>query len=258
MGKYIAKQPNKNGHIDFTAEENETWKILINRQMDVIQNRACDGFIEGLKKLDLPRDRVPQCTEVSEVLQASTGWSVVPVAALIPLKTFFELLANRKFPAASFIRIREELDYLQEPDIFHELFGHCPMLTNQAYADFVQWYGESALKTTKEVQSILGRLFWFTIEFGLLQSPQGLRVYGGGILSSYAETLYALEDNTPERLPFDLIQILNTQYRYDIIQDRYFIINDLSALFQLKTNTIIEIATEIATGTYDGDDFIIC
>ena len=257
MTKYIAKKPDKNGIIDFTAEENETWRILIERQMKVIQNRACDEFLDGLKKLNFPHDRVPQCAEVSKALNAATGWSVVPVDALIPLKEFFRLLANRQFPAASFIRIRAELDYLQEPDIFHEYFGHCPLLMNQAYADFVQWYGETVLQTSKEVQTLLGRLFWFTIEFGLIQTTKGMRVYGGGILSSFEETVYALESKLPERFPFDVKTVLNTSYRYDEIQKAYFVINDLADLFKLKTNMIIDLAKGIAAGA-QGEDFVIC
>jgi len=256
--KYIAKQPDKHGVIHFTDEENTTWQILIERQLDVVKNRACDQYLAALDKLNLPLHRIPQCQEVSEVLAAATGWSVVPVAALIPLKEFFRLLANRQFPAASFIRIREELDYLEEPDIFHELFGHCPMLTYQPYADFVQWYGETALQTSKEVQSILGRLFWFTIEFGLIQTPQGLRIYGGGILSSFGETVYALEDPRPLRKKFNLLEVLQKDYRYDIMQECYFYIENLEELFALKSDKIIGLATEIARGNTPHGDFLIC
>jgi phenylalanine-4-hydroxylase len=240
MTKYIAKTPNSKGIVDFTAEENETWKILFERQIQVVQNRACDEYLAGLKALDMPSDRIPQCGEISEVLMQKTGWSVAPVDAIIPLEDFFSLLANKKFPAATFIRIREELDYLQEPDIFHEFFGHCPLLTNQAYADFVQWYGENALRTNKKAQTLLGRLFWFTVEFGLINTTKGLRIYGGGILSSYEETIYALESQTPERHQFDLDKILKTPYRYDIIQNCYFVVNEISDLFTLKSDAILE------------------
>lgn len=256
--KYIAKQPDKNGFIHFTNEENQTWQILIERQLKAVEDRACDEFIVGLKKLNFSQDRIPQCSEISAVLQAETGWSVVPVATLIPLEHFFRLLANKQFPAASFIRIREELDYLQEPDIFHEYFGHCPMLTNPSYADFVQWYGETALRTSKSVQSILGRLFWFTIEFGLLQTANGMRIYGGGILSSFAETVYALESEVPARKKFNLIEILNKSYQYDVIQDCYFCISSLADLFQLKSNDIVSIAENIAGGNFRDKDFILC
>ena len=185
MTKYKAKTPDASGHIDFTKEENETWKILIERQLHIIEHRACPEFIEGLTHLNLPLNHIPQCHDINQVLQRTTGWSVVPVSAIIPLSQFFQLLANKQFPAASFIRVREELDYLQEPDIFHEFFGHCPLLTNQAYADFIEWYGKTALESDRKTQSILGRLFWFTIEFGLLETSEGLRIYGGGILSFY-------------------------------------------------------------------------
>jgi phenylalanine-4-hydroxylase len=256
--KYFAKQPDKNGFIHFTHEENLTWQLLMERQLKVVEQRACDEFVLGLKKLNFRKDRVPQCVEVSEILKAETGWSVVPVPALIPLSQFFNLLANRQFPAASFIRVREELDYLQEPDIFHELFGHCPMLTHQGYADFIQWYGDAALHTDKKIQSILGRLFWFTIEFGLLQTPDGMRIYGGGILSSFSETLYALESHEPQRKPFNLLHVLNKSYRYDVIQDCYFYLNNLDELFRLKSNTIIEIAERIAKGEFNPTDFVTC
>ncbi len=256
MTKYVAKKPNASGDVDFTPEENETWNILIERQNKVIQNRACDEYLAGLKKLDLPVHRIPQCREISEVLKATTGWSVVPVDAIIPLEKFFSLLANCQFPAATFIRVRDDLDYLQEPDIFHEFFGHCPMLTEPAYADFVQWYGEQAVKTSKKVQAILGRLFWFTIEFGLVRTKAGLRIYGGGILSSYAETLYALDSKTPARCAFNLQNVLNTPYRYDEIQKIYFTLSDISELFTLKTNKIIELAEKIQDAP--DNNFVIC
>jgi phenylalanine-4-hydroxylase len=259
MGRYVAKKPDKRGYIDFTAEENETWSILLERQLEVVKGRACDEFLRGLNKLNFSKTQVPQCYEVSAVLQAATGWSVVPVAAIIPLSEFFRLLANHQFPAASFIRRREDLDYLQEPDIFHEYFGHCPLLTHPAYADFVHWYGETALRVSPELQSLLGRLFWFTIEFGLLETPQGLRIYGGGILSSYEETIYALENPDVQRLAFDVLKIFDSAYRYDQIQTRYFVLKNLNQLFMLKNERIIALVKTIASGgTPQDEDFIIC
>lgn len=258
MSKYIAKIPDQDNNIHFTAQEHETWRLLFDRQQDVIKDRACDEFIDGLAKLNYSRERIPQCPEVSAVLQAATGWSAVPVAAMIPLSEFFTLLANRQFPVASFIRLHEDLDYLKEPDIFHELFGHCPMLTHPAYADFVQWYGETALKTSGEIQSLLGRLFWFTIEFGLIKTEKGMRIYGGGILSSFAETTYALESDVPERLPFDTQQILQSPYRYDEIQTRYYVLENLDQLFQLKTDQILQWVEAAVQHTESGRDFLIC
>jgi phenylalanine-4-hydroxylase len=245
MINYVAKKPNAAGLVEFDKVENKTWQLLYERQCDVIQNRACDEYLHGLKKLDMPAHRIPQCGEINEVLMASTGWSVVPVDAIIPLNKFFMLLANKQFPAATFIRVREELDYLKEPDIFHEYFGHCPMLTNSAYADFIQWYGEQAINTTKQTQAILGRLFWFTIEFGLVQTANGLRIYGGGILSSFTETVYALESEHPSRCPFLLEQVLNTSYHYDEIQKKYFILSNVDELFKLRKVQLIALADQI-------------
>lgn len=258
MTKYTAKSPDQNGIIPFTAEENETWKILFERQMQTIQHRACDEFIAHLAELDLPRDRVPQCPEVSEKLRIKTGWSIVPVPAIIPIQEFFQLLSERKFPAASFIRLREELDYLEEPDIFHEIFGHCPLLLWQPYADFMQRFGEVALQSDEKTQSILGRLFWFTIEFGLMQTPNGLRIYGAGIISSHEETQFSLENTEPKRLPFNAIETLKTEYRYDIIQKLYFAINNFSDLFLLDLNEMVKVAAHIAENPFHEIDFVTC
>lgn len=258
MTKYVAKLPDENGIIPFTAEENETWKILFDRQIQTIQNRACDEFITHLIELDLPIDRVPQCSEISAKLSAKTGWSIVPVPAIIPIQTFFQLLADRKFPAASFIRIREELDYLQEPDIFHEIFGHCPLLLWKPYADFMQRFGEIALGADENTQSILGRLFWFTIEFGLIQSKNGLRVYGAGIISSHEETQFSLESVEPKRLPFEAMETLKTEYRYDVIQKLYFVLNDFSDLFAIDLHEMIKMAKQISENPFHEKDFVTC
>jgi phenylalanine-4-hydroxylase len=257
MSKYVAKKADKHGRIHFSQEENETWQILYERQIELVRSRACPEYLTGLSALALPHDHIPQCAEISEVLQAKTGWSVAPVEAIIPLESFFALLANRQFPAATFIRTRADLDYLQEPDIFHEYFGHCPLLTHQAYADFVQWYGEIALTTDKQSQSLLGRLFWFTIEFGLIQHADGLKIYGGGILSSYQETQYALESELPLRLAFDVETILHTPYRYDVIQDRYFIIEEMDTLFHLKSDKIIKLVENLVEAPQK-NNFLMC
>lgn len=232
MTEYIAKEPDSQGVIPFTEQEHQTWATLIKRQKQTIQGRACPEFIDGLQALAMPEDRVPSLGEINEVIQV-TGWQVAPVTGTVQVDEFFQMLAQRRFPVATFIRVPEELDYLQQPDIFHELFGHCPLLTNQAYADFVQWYGEFASSLTKPNQRILSRLFWFTIEFGLVQSDEGVRVYGGGILSSHEETIYAVESDQPKLLAFDKEQALRTPYRYDVIQDRYFVIDSLQALYNI-------------------------
>lgn len=238
---YVARLPDEHGIIHYTPEEDSVWHDLYARQIKIIENRACDEYMEGLALLNLPKDRVPQCSEVSKMLTHATGWSIAPVAALIPFDEFFTLLANRQFPAASFIRTREELDYLQEPDIFHEVFGHCPLLTHPVYADFVHAYGELGLRATPAQRRLLARLFWFTIEFGLMQTKQGLRVYGAGILSSKGETVYALDNPLPERKPFDALDALRTPYRYDIMQTTYFVINGFQDIFDLLTIDIMKL-----------------
>jgi phenylalanine-4-hydroxylase len=257
MTKYIAKIPDASGYINFSEEDNATWQILYNRQIKILPGRACSEYMDGLEKLQMPQHRIPQCAEISAVLQAHTGWSVVPVAAIIPLTDFFSLLSQRQFPAASFIRTRGELDYLQEPDIFHEYFGHCPLLMHSAYADFVQWYGQMALQADKKAQSLLGRLFWYTIEFGLIATADGLRIFGGGILSSYEETLYCLESPAVLRLPFSIEKMLSTPYRYDEIQPTYFILEEMAQLFLLQSDTILQQAMAL-TQEPQGKDFVIC
>jgi phenylalanine-4-hydroxylase len=236
---YIAKQPDAHGYIHYTAEEHAVWRTLYLRQVELIKARACKEYFHGVKTLGLSDQHIPQCNEVSTILQQHTGWSVKPVAALISFVEFFELLANRQFPAASFIRRPEELDYLKEPDIFHELFGHCPLLTNQAFADFTHAVGELGVSLDKAQRAQLARLYWFTVEFGLINTAQGLRIYGGGILSSKTETVYALESPTPMRKAFAILEVLRTPYRYDELQKTYFVINDFAELFDLMQEDLL-------------------
>lgn len=241
---YVAHPVDAAGNATYSPEENQIWHELITRQIPIVENRACNEYINGLKLLDLPKDRIPQCPEVTKALKAATGWALEPVPALIPFDHFFNLLANRKFPAATFIRRREELDYLQEPDIFHEVFGHCPMLTNQAVADFTETYGKLGLKASHEDQVMLAKLYWFTIEFGLIKTKAGLRAYGGGILSSKSETTYSIESDVPLRKPFEVLDVLRTPYRIDIIQPIYFVIDSFDVLFELNKMDLIGLIHE--------------
>jgi len=233
LEKYIAKQPDQSGHIDYDDVENQTWKTLYERQIQVVSNRACKEFVEGIELLGLKNDRLPQLNEVSATLRELTGWSVTPVPALITPDHFFQLLSNKQFPAATFIRRPEDLDYLEEPDIFHEFFGHCPMITHPTFADFLQAYGKKTLASKEENHVLLARLFWFTVEFGLIKTPEGPRCYGGGILSSKEETVYAVESDGPKRKPANLIDMLRTPYRVDQIQGIYFVIDSFDQLFGL-------------------------
>lgn len=243
--KYVAKPVDATGFANYTEEENAVWNALITRQYDIVKDRACDEYIAGLKKLDLPNDRVPQCPEVSAVLRETTGWSLEPVAALISFDHFFNLLANKKFPAATFIRTKQDLDYIQEPDIFHEVFGHCPLLTNEAYAEFAHIYGKLGLNATPAERVLLARLFWFTVEFGLIQTPKGIRAYGGGILSSMNETVYCVESKVPERRPLEVLTALKTAYRIDVIQPVYYVINDFSQLYDLNKLDLMALVRQV-------------
>ena len=237
--KYEAKVPDENGIIPYSDEEHSVWDELYSRQIKIIDGRVCQEFLDGLEILDLPSDRIPQPGEVSKVLMERTGWQVEPVPALINFDRFFALLADRKFPAASFIRSREEMDYLQEPDIFHEIFGHTAMLTHQAFADFTEAYGKAGVQASKAERVFLARLYWFTVEFGLLRTSQGTRIYGGGIASSPGETVYALESPEPLRRPFDPIEALRTPYRIDIYQTVYFILDRMDDLFELASADLL-------------------
>ncbi|HET7588108.1 MAG TPA: phenylalanine 4-monooxygenase [Gammaproteobacteria bacterium] len=235
MGKgtsYEAKTPDANGIIPYTDEENAVWHDLITRQRPIVERYAAPEYLEALERMHFPTDHIPQPEETSAVIRKHTGWEVAPVPALIPFGRFFELLADKKFPAASFIRTREEFDYLQEPDIFHEVFGHTPLLTDPRFAEFTHAYGKAGLSASKEDRVMLARLYWFTVEFGLMNTANGLKTYGAGIVSSVGETPYSIESDKPIRKPFDPIEVLRTPYRIDIFQTVYFVIDSLDQLFE--------------------------
>lgn len=244
QSNYVSKQPNEQGIIAWSDEENGIWSELVERQLQHIPGKACDEYIHGLELLALPHDRIPQLHEVNEVLQSTTGWRVARVPALIPFDEFFRLLANKEFPVATFIRTREEFDYLQEPDIFHEIFGHCPLLTNPAFAHFTHQYGKLGLAATPKERVYLARLYWFTVEFGLLQTERGLRIYGGGILSSPGETDYAINSDKPERKPLVPLDALRTPYRIDIMQPIYYTIGSTDELFEIANLDIMALVRE--------------
>lgn len=230
---YIAKEADATGLVHYTEQEHQVWNELITRQLPLVKDRACPEFLHGLDVLNLPHDRIPQLPEISTALKKETGWSLAQVPAIIPADYFFYLLSQRQFPAATFIRRREELNYLREPDMFHEVFGHCPLLTNQAYADFTHTYGKLAYAADEASREMLARLYWFTIEFGLVQTNQGLRIYGGGILSSVNETAYSLESPDALRKPFEIIDVLRTPFRIDIMQPIYYVLHSFQDLYQL-------------------------
>jgi len=230
---YVSRQPDADGRIHYSDEENAVWHDLITRQVPMLPGRAFPAWIAALNEMNFPSDRIPQLSEVSAVLQAHTGWSVAPVPALIGFTEFFRLLANRQFPVATFIRSRKDFDYIQEPDVFHEVFGHTPPLTDRRFAGFVETYGKAGLAADPKDHSMLARLFWFTVEFGLVHTAEGIRAYGSGIMSSPGELTYAVESEKPERLDFDPIEVLRTPYRIDILQPVYYVIENFDQLFEL-------------------------
>ncbi len=219
------------GWSSYTAAEHQVWTTLYERQTALLPGRACDAFLNGLDALDLHRGGIPDFERINEELRRLTGWTVVAVPGLVPDDVFFEHLANRRFPAGQFIRKPEELDYLEEPDVFHDVFGHVPMLTDPVFGDYMQAYGEGGLKALGRGRlHNLARLYWYTVEFGLMETPQGLRIYGAGIVSSRAESIFALDDPSPNRIGFNLERVMRTPYRIDDFQQVYFVIPSLKAL----------------------------
>jgi phenylalanine-4-hydroxylase len=226
------------GFAAYTAEEHRTWITLYERQASILPGRACDAYLKGLDALDLHGDGIPDFRVLSEKLQALTGWSVVAVPGLVPDEVFYEHLVNRRFPAGNFIRPAGQLDYLQEPDVFHDVFGHVPMLTDPVFADYMQAYGEGGLRAQGLGRlANLARLYWYTVEFGLLETAEGLRIYGAGIASSRAESVFALDDPSPNRLGFDLMRVMRTPYRIDDFQQVYFVVPALQTLLDVTTKT---------------------
>ena len=214
-----------------TAAEHARWDYLYERQGQVLKGRAADEFLDGVQKLKISDGGIPHYDEMSDRLDALTGWRVVAVPDLVPDNVFFTHLANRRFPASDFIRNADQLDYLQEPDNFHDVFGHVPMLAHPAFADYMQAYGVGGLRAEKlGVLNQLARLYWYTVEFGLVKSPDGLRIFGSGIASSAAESVFCLEDPSPNRIEFDLKRVMRTNYRIDDYQETYFVIDGFEAL----------------------------
>jgi phenylalanine-4-hydroxylase len=217
----------------YRSEEHAIWDELFARQRELLSGRACDAFLVGLDKLDLGHGGVPDFGDLSERLGALTGWSVVAVPMLIPDHVFFWHLANRRFPAGNFIRSRESFDYIQEPDVFHDVFGHVPMLTEPVFADYMQAYGRAGWKALRHNRlKALGALYWYTVEFGLVRQAEGLRIYGAGILSGPREAVFALEARSPNRVMLDVDRVMRTDYVIDDLQPTYFVIESFEDLYR--------------------------
>lgn len=222
----------------FTADEHAMWDRLFARQSEMLPGRAADAFLRGIDVLKLEKPGIPDYRELNARLMAATGWQVVAVPGLVPDDVFFDHLANRRFPAGNFIRTPQQLDYLQEPDVFHDVFGHVPMLADPIFADYMVAYGEGGLRSLQfDALKQLARLYWYTVEFGLIRESGGLRIYGAGIVSSYAESVFALDSDSPNRIGFDLARVMRTDYRIDDFQQNYFVIDSLDRLLDTTVNT---------------------
>ncbi|WP_300554324.1 phenylalanine 4-monooxygenase [Maricaulis sp.] len=217
----------------YSREEHGIWSKLYERQMGVLSGRAAPEHFKGLELLDLNEGGIPDFRRVNEKLEKLTGWTVVTVPGLIPEKEFYEHLANRRFVSGRFIRDPHKLDYLPEPDIFHDVFGHVPLLTQPVFADYMEAYGKGGLRSMEfDAIQNMARLYWYTVEFGLINTPEGRRIYGAGIVSSKSESIFSLEARSPNRVHFDLERIMRTDYRYDDFQQTYFVIDSFDELME--------------------------
>ncbi len=252
------------GWASYTRQEHAVWKTLFERQTQLLPGRACDEFVAGMRDLPMGAEQIPDFHCLNEVLMQRTGWQVVAVPGLVPDAVFFEHLANRRFPSGNFIRKPHQLDYLEEPDVFHDVFGHVPMLMNPALADYIQAYGQGGLRAQglgKLAQ--LARVYWYTVEFGLVMQPDGLRIYGAGIASSATESVFALDSTSPNRVAFYLPRVLRTRYVIDDFQRSYFVIRSLDELLELAQIDFLPLyeqtdgLAEFEAGELDGDDRVI-
>lgn len=249
----------------FQPDDHAVWDLLFARQTAMLPGRAASAFLRGIDVLKLSRSGIPDYRELNERLMAATGWQVVAVPGLVPDDVFFDHLANRRFVAGNFIRRRDQLDYLQEPDVFHDVFGHVPMLADPVFADYMQAYGRGGLRSLGfGALHKLARLYWYTVEFGLVMEDGLLRIYGAGIVSSSGESVFALDDPSPNRIGFDLLRVMRTHYRIDDYQQNYFVVPGFEHLLKVTIETDfaplyeqLESLPDIPIGLILDDDEII-
>jgi phenylalanine-4-hydroxylase len=234
------------GFESYTETDHSTWRALAKRQREILQGRTADQFLEGLDRLGIGEEGIPDFRVMNQRLKEATGWEVVAVPGLIPDLAFFRMLANRQFPAGFWIRKPEQLDYIEEPDIFHDVFGHVPLIMQPIYADYLESYGKAGLVAAEHgALKHLARLYWYTVEFGLAQTPQGMRIVGAGIASSPGETIFALESPSPNRVAFDLGRVMRTLYRIDDYQETYFVLEGVEAWPSLDIDRLIPLWKEL-------------
>ncbi len=220
---------------DYSTVDHDVWRQLYERQRKVLVGRACDEFLQAQDLMGMSPDQIPKLAALNDVLAGATGWTIVGVEGLLPELDFFDHLANRRFPVTWWIRRPDQIDYIEEPDLFHDLFGHVPLLMNPLFADYMQAYGRGGVKAHgigADALQNLTRLYWYTVEFGLIQQADGLRIYGSGIVSSKGESIHSLESAAPNRIGFDLTRIMRTRYRIDSFQKTYFVIDSFKQLIE--------------------------
>ena len=235
---------------DYSDVDHGVWKTLYQRQREILVGRASDEFLQAQDMMGMSPDRIPRFAELNAVLEAATGWTIVGVEGLLPELDFFEHLANRRFPVSWWIRRPDQLDYIEEPDLFHDLFGHVPLLMIPAFADYMQAYGRGGVKAHgigADALANLTRLYWYTVEFGLIRQHDGLRIYGSGIVSSKGESIHCLESAAPNRIGFDLERIMRTRYRIDSYQKTYFVIDSFEQLMDATRPDFTPIYARVAT-----------
>jgi phenylalanine-4-hydroxylase len=233
----------------YTDTDHTTWATLFARQQDVLPERASRTFLDNLGRMEMHGDRIPRFDDLNLALRKATGWELIGVEGLLPELIFFDHLANRRFPVTWWIRKPEQLDYLSEPDLFHDLFGHVPLLMEPAFADYMQAYGQGGVRAHSigsDALTNLTRLYWYTVEFGLIREPDGLRIYGAGIVSSKGESIHCLESPAPNRIGFNLQRIMRTRYRIDTFQKTYFVIDSYKQLMDATRPDFVPIYAELA------------
>jgi phenylalanine-4-hydroxylase len=233
----------------YSAEDHSVWATLFKRQRELLPGRACAEFLETQDAMGMGADAIPKFAALNIQLRAKTGWELVGVEGLLPELTFFDHLANRRFPVTWWIRKPGQLDYLAEPDLFHDLFGHVPLLMNPVFADYMQAYGQGGVKAHgigPEALAQLTRLYWYTVEFGLIKTAEGLRIYGSGIVSSKGESVHCLDSAAPNRIGFDLLRVMRTRYRIDTYQKTYFVIDSFEQLFDATRPDFAPYYSELA------------
>jgi phenylalanine-4-hydroxylase len=234
---------------DYSATDHDVWRRLYQRQREVLVGRACDEFLQAQDTMGMTPDRIPKFSDMNRVLGDATGWRLIGVEGLLPELDFFDHLANRRFPVTWWIRRPDQIDYIEEPDLFHDLFGHVPLLMNPLFADYMAAYGRGGVKAHAigaDALQALTRLYWYTVEFGLIRQADGLRIYGSGIVSSKSESIHALESDAPNRIGFDLERIMRTRYRIDTFQKTYFVIDSFQQLMEATAPDFTPIYARLA------------